>query len=123
MGNPYTPEFDANLDPSKAADEVAQAARETMDEARDLASDTLGRASEGVARIREEAASVVEGVAKDAKESARDAAEQLRATALSASDTVAKYVREEPVKSVVIAGIAGAALVAVASLLGGSRTR
>jgi hypothetical protein len=34
-----------------------------------------------------------------------------------------KYIRDEPVKSVLIASVAGAALVAVASLLGGSRTR
>jgi hypothetical protein len=60
---------------------------------------------------------------KRSKESTRDAAEQVRDTALHASDSMVKYIRDEPVKSVLIASVAGAAVVAVASLLGGSRTR
>ena len=112
-----------NRDPIKVADEAAQATRETIDETLNLARDTMARASDGVAGIRDEAKSVVDGVAKEAKESARDAAEQLRGTALRASDSMAKYVQAEPVKSVLIASVAGAVLVAVASLLGGSRTR
>jgi len=108
---------------TKAADEAAQAARQTIDATANLASDTLDRASDGVAGIREEAESVVDGVTKEVKESARDTAEQLRGTALRASDSMVKYIRDEPVKSVLIASVAGAALVAVASLLGSSRTR
>ena len=124
MSNFNRPEIDAIRDPIKAAaGEAAQATGETIDEARNLAGDTLARASDGVARIREQAESVVGGVAKEAKESARDAAEQLRGSALRASDSMTKYIHDEPVKSVVIAGVAGAALVALASLLGGSRTR
>jgi len=108
---------------SKAAGEAANAARKTIHATGDLAGDTLDRASDGVARIREEAESAIDGVATEAKKSARDAAEQLRGTALRASDSMVKYIRDEPVKSVLIASVAGAALVAVASLLGGSRTR
>ena len=108
---------------SKAAGEAANAARKTIHATGDLAGDTLDRASDGVAGLREEAESAIDGVATEAKKSARDAAEQLRGTALRASDSMVKYIRDEPVKSVLIASVAGAALVAVASLLGGSRTR
>ena len=70
----------------------------------------LGRASEGVSAIHRHAASKVD-------------AAQLRESALHASDRMMNYLRDEPLKSVLIAGVAGVALVAIAALLGGSRTR
>ena len=108
---------------SEAADKAAEATKKTIDETRNLASDSLNRASDGVKEIREQAASAIGGATEEAKQAARAGAEQLRDTALQASDSMVKYIRDEPVRSVLMAGVAGAALVAVASLLGGSRTR
>ena len=105
------------------AEQTPQAAGKTIHETLDRAGDTLDRASDGVAEIGEKAESVVDGATKEVKQSARDAAERLRDTAVHASDSMVKYIRDEPVKSVLIASVAGAALAAVASLLGGSRTR
>ena len=99
------------------SDEISQIARETMDQTLDAASDTLASASEGVAKVREAAEPLVRG----ARDSAREAADQLRDRATRASDSMAKYIRDEPVKSVLIASVAGAAIVALASLLGDSR--
>jgi ElaB/YqjD/DUF883 family membrane-anchored ribosome-binding protein len=108
---------------SKIAERAARAARETTHEMRDRAGDVLGRASEGVSAIHRRAASRVDAATADVQESAREAAAQLRDTALDASDRMINYLRDEPLKSVLIAGVAGVALVAIASLLGGSRTR
>jgi hypothetical protein len=127
MDNLNQPGTDPFGDRSDA--EEAARARETMtDEARDIASDTMAAASERVAGLRDKAESVVGKaesvigeVARDAQGSAREVAEKVRGSAVHASDSMTKYIREEPIKSVMLASIAGAALVAVASLLGGSR--
>jgi ElaB/YqjD/DUF883 family membrane-anchored ribosome-binding protein len=123
MENPNQPFKDAQYGASKAADEARRTAKDAMADTRDLASDTLERMSDGVTEIRNEAGAMADRVVRKTKASARDVAEELRGTAQRASDSMAQYVRDEPVKSVLIASVAGAAIVAVASLLGGSRRR
>ena len=123
MDNPHRLNPDADGDASNAADEAARVVRKTMNDTRDRASDTLHRVSEQAAEMRGKAESAVDGVAKVAKASAGEAAEQLHSTAQRASASMATYIRDEPIKSVVLASVAGAAIVAVASLLGGSRSR
>ena len=59
----------------------------------------------------------IEGVSH----SLQAANKQLRQGAYQISDRTADYIRNEPVKSVLIAAAAGASLVALASLLGRSR--
>ena len=49
--------------------------------------------------------------------------DSVRDTALHASDSTVNYVRDEPVKAMLIAAAAGAALMAIVSLLGRSRDR
>jgi ElaB/YqjD/DUF883 family membrane-anchored ribosome-binding protein len=56
-------------------------------------------------------------------ESARDTSRQLRDKALRVSDSTVSYIKDEPVKALLIAAAAGAALVAMASLIGRSRDR
>jgi ElaB/YqjD/DUF883 family membrane-anchored ribosome-binding protein len=52
-----------------------------------------------------------------------DGSQHLRERALRVSDSTVNYIRDEPVKAVLIAAAAGAALMAMVSLLGGSRNR
>ncbi len=47
----------------------------------------------------------------------RDSAQQLRDKALRASDTTAGYIKDDPIKAMLIAAATGAALMALVSLL------
>ena len=51
----------------------------------------------------------------------RDASAQLREKATQASDTTVEYVRQEPVKAMLIAAATGAVLMALVGLLARSR--
>ena len=51
----------------------------------------------------------------------RDTSAQVRETALRTSDSTVGYIKDEPVKAILIAAAAGAALMALVSLL--ARTR
>ena len=62
----------------------------------------------------------MEGRAVDA---VRDGTQQLRDKALRVSDTTVNYVKEEPVKAMLIAAATGAALMALVNLMSGSRHR
>jgi ElaB/YqjD/DUF883 family membrane-anchored ribosome-binding protein len=56
-------------------------------------------------------------------DSVRDTSHLLRAKAEHAADTTVNYIKEEPVKVVLIAAAAGAALLALVSLVARSRDR
>lgn len=56
-------------------------------------------------------------------EAVREGSEQLQNKAARASDSTAKYIRKEPVKSLLIAAAAGATLMALVSLMLRSRNR
>lgn len=51
----------------------------------------------------------------------RQTSQQLRDKAMHASDTTASYIRNDPIKSVLIAAATGAALMALVSLVTRSR--
>jgi len=53
----------------------------------------------------------------------RDSASQVRERATGIGDMTVRYVRDEPVKSVLIAAATGAALVALVSLINSRRDR
>lgn len=86
---------------SKHSQNLADVAGPLMDSASEQASDLAQR--------------VVEAV--------RESSQQLQHKAARASDSTVKYIRNEPVKSVLIAAAAGAALMALANLLLRSRDR
>lgn len=62
-------------------------------------------------------------VANDALDSVRDTSRQLRDTARQASDSTVDYIRDDPVKAILIAAATGAALMALVSLVSHSRER
>jgi ElaB/YqjD/DUF883 family membrane-anchored ribosome-binding protein len=73
------------------------------------------------APIFDRAVDQVSALAHQGVSSVRDGSQVLRSKALHASDSTVSYIREEPVKSVLIAAATGAALMAVLALLGRSR--
>ena len=101
------------------------AAREPVDDTSESAESTFHGGGDDIAEAREEPESEPAAIdtTEDVKETMSEAVEQVRETALHASDSVVQYIRAEPVKSVVIASAASAALVAIVSLLAGSRGR
>ena len=78
--------------------------------------------------VRDQAAPVLNRVAEKAETLARrgldavkDGSQQIREKAVRASDSTVGYIRDEPVKAILIAAATGAALMALISLMTRSR--
>jgi len=74
-------------------------------------------------QLMEEAGEKSRHMAQRAVEAVRGGTRQLHVQASHAGDSVVKYIRREPVKSVLIAAAAGAALMALVDLMLRSRRR
>lgn len=74
-------------------------------------------------QMMEEAGETSRAMAHRAVEAVRDSTHQLHDQASHAGDRVVRYIRREPVKSVLIAAAAGAALMALVDLVLRSRGR
>ena len=114
----------AEQQPNALADQAAQSADHAIKATKRVANETLDNLAGSVQDIRQHAAPLLNRVGEQAGEMAqrsvdaiRDGSEQVRATALRASDTAVGYIREEPVKAVLIAAATGAALMAMLSLM------
>ena len=79
---------------------------------REQASPMLNRATEQVSALAQRGVNTV-----------RDTSQQLRDKALRASDSTVSYIKEEPVKAMLIAAATGAALMALVSLMGRASQR
>ncbi|MCK9215646.1 MAG: hypothetical protein M0P52_14535 [Rhodoferax sp.] len=71
----------------------------------------------------EQAIQATQHLANNAMESVLDTSHQLRLKARHASESTVSYIKHEPVKSILIAAAAGAALMVLISLLSSSRGR
>lgn len=103
---------------------------DTLDATQRVARRSLERLSDGADEMRDHFAPRMQRWAEQAgdlarrgSEAMRQGSERLRDGAMQASDRTVGYVRHEPVKSMLIAVAAGAALVALAGLLGRSSSR
>lgn len=98
----------------KSTQRVANEALETLaggvEDARQQATPLLNRATEQAGALAQRGADAV-----------RDSSRQLREGALRASDSTANYVKDEPIKAILIAAAVGAALMALVNLMGRSR--
>ena len=103
-----------------AADSATSAIRSTQNvtnEAFDRLSDKVESARSHAAPLLDRLTSQAEIAARRSAEVVRDTSAQLRDKAARASDTTVGYIREEPVKSMLIAAATGAVLMALISLL------
>ena len=82
-----------------------------------------GKLADQVAQSADLAIKSTQRVASDALDSVRDTSRQLRDKAQQASDSTVRYIRDDPVKSVLIAAATGAALMALISFVSHSRNR
>lgn len=117
-------------DASTFADHAADTATSAIRSTQNVANDTLDRLTDKVDNAREQVAPMIdrlsakaEAVANRGAEVVRETSAQLREKALRAQDTTVGYIKDEPVRSMLIAAATGAALMALISLASRSPRR
>ena len=110
--------------PNKLADQAAMSADQAIKSTQRVANEALDGLANGVQDLRNQAAPLLNRVGEQAGamaqrgvDAVRDSSAQLRERALQASDTTVSYIKDEPVKAMLIAAAAGAALMAMLSLM------
>ena len=95
---------------------------------KNTASQTFDRMSDKVESVKNQAGPLIDRLTTQAETAARHGAEavretstQLRAKAMRAQESTVGYIKDEPVKAMLIATATGAALMALISLMGRSR--
>jgi len=124
--NPYSPEG-ANVD-SRTIDQATRSADHAIESTQEMAKGLFARVANKTASARDSALPAIDKAAGQLRDAARISADtvrdkttQVRDAALRASDVAAAYVREDPLKGMLLSAAAGAALIALASLLVRSR--
>lgn len=103
----------------QATEHIDHASREARDHLADKAHQAVDAAKPVVDRWARDA----ESMARRGVDAARETTRELGDRFSQVSDTAARYVKDEPVKAMLIAAAAGAALVAALSLLTRSNRR
>ncbi len=111
-------------------DQVAQTADNAIRSTQHLANSALDSLAGSVQDVRHEAAPLLNRAGEQASALAqrgvnavRDSSLRLRDSAVQARDGTVLYIKDEPLKSILIAAAAGAALMALVGLLSRSRDR
>jgi len=102
-----------------AIDQIDHAAQDAHDHLAEDARQAVKSAKPMMERLAKDA----ESIARRGLDSARETSRHLRERASQATDSTVNYIKDEPVKSMLIAAAAGAALVTLISLLSRSRQR
>lgn len=106
-------------EPSSLADHAAESATHAIHSTQRVANQALDSVTASVQDLRHQASVLAQRGAN----SVRDSSKQLRDKAQRASDNTLNYIKDEPIKSVLIAAATGAALMALISLMASSRDR
>lgn len=108
---------------SNSADQAIRATQQAATGVVDSAANSLQDLRHRTAPMLERASEQVSAMAHRGMDSVRETSHQLRVKAEHASDTTVNYIREEPIKAVLMAAATGAALMALVSLVARSRDR
>lgn len=110
--------------------QVADKADRAISSTRRTAHDVMDTLEQGVDRLRDEAPGVISRTAAQVEDIARRGIERARQTGVDVRDTFERnsertvgYIKDEPVKSVLMAAAAGALLAGVFALLTRDRSR
>ncbi len=110
------------------ADTAAGTAQGAIRSTQRAADEALDRLSDKVEGVRSQAApllnkvtSQAEAAARRGMEAVRDTSQQLRERAQQASDMTVSYVKDEPIKAMLIAAATGALLMGLISMMSRSR--
>ncbi|MBT3067530.1 hypothetical protein [Rhodoferax sp. U11-2br] len=106
---------------SQSADHAIRATQQAANQAVDSAGNALQDLRKQTTPVLERASEQVSAMAHRGLDSVRETSHQLRLKAEHASDSTVGYIRQEPVKAVLIAAATGAALMALVSLVARSR--
>lgn len=111
-------------------DQAAQSAEHAIRSTQRIANEKLDRMAGNVKDIQHQTSPMLERASDRASammqrgaDGMRDVSHHVQQRALRVSDNTVGYIRDEPVKSVLIAAATGAALVALVGLLSRSRAR
>jgi len=106
-------------------DTAAQTAEQAIRSSQRAANQAVDRYTDGVKSVRAHTGAALDGLADGAGqltqrglEAVREGSHRLRETSRHAADTTVGYIRDEPVKSMLMAAAAGATLLALMSLFG-----
>ena len=117
-------------DAANLAGQAADTAHSAIRSTQTVANSAFDRLSDKVDSAREQAVPMVKNIASQAEAAARrgvdvvkETSAQLRDKALQAQDTTVSYIKDEPVKAMLIAAATGAALMALFSLASRSSRR
>ena len=112
------------------ADQAAKSADQAIRSTQRVANEALDGLAGSVQDLRHQAAPLLNRVGEQAGamaqrgvDAVRDSSAQLRERALQAQDNTVSYIKDEPIKAMLIAAGAGAALMAMLSLMTRSRER
>lgn len=108
----------------KGASNAQGAVRSTQraaDSAFDAVSEKIEDARGQVAPMLSKVSSQAEAAARRGMDAVRDTSQQLREKAVHAQDVTVAYVKDEPVKAMLIAAATGALLMGLISMMGRSR--
>lgn len=108
---------------SRSADQAIRATQHAATGAVDSAAGSLQDLRHQTVPMMERASAQASAMAHRSMDSMRDTSRQLRVKAEHASDSTVAYIKDEPVKAVLIAAATGAALLALVSLASRSRNR
>lgn len=112
------------------ADQAAASADSAIKSTQRVANSALDSLAGSVQDLREQASPMLDraterasALAQRGVDSVRETTQHLRERALRASNSTVGYIEKEPVKAMLIAAAAGAALMALIRLMGRSRDR
>ena len=110
--------------PNQLADGASRSAQDAIKTTQGMVNNALNSLADSAQELRDGAAPVVNRVTDQASalvqrgtDALRDRSQQLRNSARDASDYTVSYIRDEPVKSMLMAAATGAALMALVGLM------
>jgi ElaB/YqjD/DUF883 family membrane-anchored ribosome-binding protein len=106
---------------ANAAQGAIRSTQRSADQAFDRLSDKVDDLRSQAAPMLNKVTSQAEAAARRGMEAVRDTSQQLRERALQAQDMTVAYVKDEPIKAMLIAAATGAVLMGLISMLGRSR--
>ena len=116
-----TPLSQSGQDAASTAQGAVRSTQRAADSAFDSMSEKIDEARGQVAPVLSKVSSQAEAAARRGMEAVRDTSQQLRERAVQASDMTVAYVKDEPVKAMLIAAATGALLMGLISMMGRSR--
>ena len=106
---------------NQEADSAIKSTQRAATQAIDTLADKAHDVKEQVAPVLTRVAAKAEELARRGADAVRDTSEQFKDRAVRASDATVGYIKDEPVKAMLIAAAAGAALMALVALVSRQR--